>query len=76
MKFDMADPQSRIPPHSARIFLDGVQARQVVAADEEAGYIEVWETDAQGKIIAFRDEYGKPYPRRKRIHGIVKICES
>jgi hypothetical protein len=54
---------------NVKIYLEDVQVRFSVVADEEQGYIEVYEEDGQGNIVVNEDG---TIPT-KRIFGRVRI---
>jgi len=58
-------------PHeytNARIYLDGIERRFVVVADEEARYIEIVFHDDSGLVVLDGDEI-----KTQRLHGLVRI---
>lgn len=59
-----------LSPQRARVFLNGVDVTdlKVQAADDRAGYIEVFERNANGQIIARNGHLV-----RVRRHGLVKV---
>lgn len=70
MKLHADEPLAR----KATSYLNDVKVPRCVFADEEAGYIERWETNDQGRIVAFFNEQSKKRePRRIREYGTVRI---
>ena len=58
-------------PHEyveARIYLDGIERKDVIAADEEARYIDMYCRDESGALIVYCDEI-----KTQRLHGLVRI---
>jgi hypothetical protein len=68
MRINCDNPADVVRARRARAYLNDVEVRACIMADEEAGMIERWETDADGRVMAFG---GKP--RRIRERGSVRI---
>jgi hypothetical protein len=69
MKLDIRNEQDARQARHAKAYLNGALVPTCVMADEEAGVVEYYETNAQGHIIA--DDHGAP--RVIRETGIVRI---
>lgn len=67
---DRGDPSFGPDYHRAEVFLDGVKLDCCITADEEAGEVLVYRTDANGDpVIAANGGRGETEIRR----GVVKI---
>lgn len=73
MRLDVRNKEEFQRAKRAKPFLNGVFVPKCVMADEEAGVIERWETDEQGRVIAFQVGDGERSPRLIREYGIVRI---
>lgn len=66
---DPNDPDYRPGLINARVFLDGAPLKNVVAADEESGNVQVLALDDAGNALIEGGEF-----KMKTLHGVVKIA--
>jgi hypothetical protein len=58
------------PAGRTLVFVDGVQQRRVITADEEAGFVEKFSTNENGHM---RVDYAKNEAIRETMRGVVRI---
>lgn len=57
---------------AVKIFLDGVEIRDVITADEEAGMLVRYVRDGNSFAID-RDINGRQFVRRETLYGVVEL---
>ena len=76
MRINCDNPADVVRARRARAYLNDVEVRACIMADEEAGMIERWETDADGRVMAFHHQPHHSVLKGELVNARCEVVEG